>query len=380
MQAALRRFVTSRGLVTLVVTVLVIAVIALLFRDSQRPNPSPTEAAQVSTPVSAEQGTIQALQETIAAQTTPTKDPTVAGLEANSTNLAETIAAIQQQQAAIPTQQAVVQQPPPTQQVVVIQVTATPQIESIPTATPHDVLVPLPTATPQTVIVMATPMNTIPPSPTPQVVVVTATDNFGMTVEDFKVATSTPDTSSGVSSADNASSGGLSPFSPGGPSFGQYATDVTMPVGATGDCGRIWQATNGQNLAWTAVFCNWQITNPGPQMKWTLPTEAVISGSGTISFDLYRDLAASQSEHPDPYQVANAAKSPLGLGWFFRGANGDVCVNGNCKPLSAGKTFQLGFPPGMTGSYAIAITLDNGKVEFWQGEKQNSRDDWPLPI
>ncbi len=171
-------------------------------------------------------------------------------------------------------------------------------------------------------------------------------------------------------------------YTPGGEGFGEWATDVTLPSDdyEVDDCGRVWQATNLKNLPWTAVFCNWQ-TSDGDDLKiqWPHPTQMTVSGSGILEFDLWRDLAASNEVNPDPYTVANAGNSPLGLGWFAQGFNGTVCVNGECQILEGGGVYQLAFPADWDGHYDVRIVVDNGQVQFWQGEKWTSVDNWPLP-
>jgi hypothetical protein len=162
-------------------------------------------------------------------------------------------------------------------------------------------------------------------------------------------------------------------YEPGGESFGKTATDVTLPSGET-DCFRVWQATNLKNIAWTAIFCNWQASNPAPKQQWPHPMQLTVSETGTIEFDLYRDFADSGA-----YDVANAQNSPLGLGWFVQGFNGSVCVNGDCQDLSGGGVFQMSFPKNWRGHYHIKITANNGQVQFWQGERATSTDNWPLP-
>lgn len=167
-------------------------------------------------------------------------------------------------------------------------------------------------------------------------------------------------------------------YTPGGESFGQVGYDVTNPEGQTG-CFRVWQATNLKNTAWTAIFCNWKASSPAPKQQWPHPMQLTISGTGTVEFDLYRDLTASKDVSPDPYVVANAQKSPLGLGWFTQGYNGSTCVDGKCQDLSGGGVFQMNFPKDWTGHYHIVITVNNGQVQFWQGERVTSTDNWPTP-
>lgn len=174
------------------------------------------------------------------------------------------------------------------------------------------------------------------------------------------------------------------PFSyvPGGEGFGAWAMDVIAPEGRT-DCGRVWQATNGENLPWTAVLCGWKASNPAPKLQWPHATQLTVSGSGTIEFDLYRDMGAIQQMRDrkqtggDPYVVANAKKAELGLGWFVQGFNGSVCINGTCQNLNGGGVFQLGFPHSWAGHHHVVITVQDGQAQFWQGEKLTSVDTWP---
>jgi hypothetical protein len=169
-------------------------------------------------------------------------------------------------------------------------------------------------------------------------------------------------------------------YVPGGEGFGEWATDVKHPDGYPQDsCGRVWQATNLENLPWTAIFCNWQTSESAPKLQWPHPTQLTVSGEGTVAFELWRDLEASRTVSPDPYNVANVKKSTLGLGWFVQGFNAEVCVNGVCKNLNGGGVFQMSFPHDMTGMYKVVITVTNGQAQFWQGERLTSRDNWPLP-
>lgn len=162
-------------------------------------------------------------------------------------------------------------------------------------------------------------------------------------------------------------------YTPGGESFGKVGYDVTDPKGEEA-CFRVWQATNLKNLAWTALFCNWKASNPAPKQQWPHPTQLTISGTGTVEFDLYRDFA-----EPNAYDVANAQNSPLGLGWFTQGFNGTTCVNGQCQDLSGGGVFQMSFPKNWDGHYHVGITVHDGQIQFWQGERATNIDNWPLP-
>ena len=168
-------------------------------------------------------------------------------------------------------------------------------------------------------------------------------------------------------------------YTPGGESFGAWATDVVTPDGATQPCGRVWQATNLENLPWTAVLCDWKVSEIAPKLQWPHATQLTVSGDGIVSFELWRDLAASQEVTPDPYGVANAGNSPLGLGWFIQGFNGTVCVNDECQTLEGGGVYQVGFPSDLQGHYDIKVSVGNGQVQFWQGERLTTENNWPLP-
>lgn len=201
------------------------------------------------------------------------------------------------------------------------------------------------------------------------------------TITAFPTSTAQPTAQVILHAGNGTPVGNLPTFSylPGGESFGDTATDVVKPEGANGVCFRVWRATNLVNLPWTAVFCNWSASNLAPKQQWPHPTQLTVTGTGTIEFDLYRDLGASKSESPDPYDVANAQHSSLGLGWFTQGFNGTTCVNDVCQDLSGGGVFQMSFPRDMTGHYHIKITVNAGQVQFWQGERVTSTDNWPLP-
>lgn len=185
-------------------------------------------------------------------------------------------------------------------------------------------------------------------------------------------------------------------YLPGGEGFGQFATDVVLPQGynfVDGDCGRLWQATNLENLPWTAIFCRWAVSEPAPRIQWPHATQLTTTGTGSVSFLLFRDHGAvsqlqerGQYNGQDPYEVANAKDSPLGLGWFAQGFNGSICVDVNgqrtqesCISLNGGGVYQLNFPRDMQGYYLVTITANNGQVQFWQGERRTSTDNWPTP-
>lgn len=168
-------------------------------------------------------------------------------------------------------------------------------------------------------------------------------------------------------------------YTPGGEGFGKWATDVVHPDGyAQGECGRVWQATNLENLPWVSMFCRWQVSDPTPKLQWPHPTQLTVSGNGTVQFELWRDHGADSS-NPSPYDVANVKNSPLGLGWFVQGFNAEICVNGACQKLDGGGVFQIGFPEDFQGHYDIVITVTSGQANFWQGEKLTSVDNWPIP-
>lgn len=172
-------------------------------------------------------------------------------------------------------------------------------------------------------------------------------------------------------------------YVPGGESYGQVANDVTNPAGQS-NCLRVWQATNKVNLPWTFLLCNYQQSNPAPKQQWPHPTQFTVSGTGTVSFDLYRDQGAvaqlkqrGEYNGQDPYDVANAQKSQLGLAWEVQGFNATACIDGKCQDLNGGGVFQLGFPKDWTGHHHVVLTVNNGQLQFLQGEKVTSTDTWP---
>jgi hypothetical protein len=178
---------------------------------------------------------------------------------------------------------------------------------------------------------------------------------------------------------------GVFDYRPGGEGFGEVADDINCPEGLN-DCIRVWQATNLKNFAWTFGLANFQASDPAPKMQWPHPTQFTVTGTGVVEFDLFRDHGAIQQLRDrgqyngrDPYDVANAQNSPLGLGWFAQGFNGQICVNGECQELDGGGVFQLGFPRNMQGSYRVRLSVESGQLQFWQGEKFTTTDNWPLP-
>jgi hypothetical protein len=177
-------------------------------------------------------------------------------------------------------------------------------------------------------------------------------------------------------------------YEPGGESFGDWATDVTLSTAQAEIyedqeeevvCGRIWRATNLVELPWVSIFCNWETSKEPPELQWPHPTQLTVTGNGIVSFDLLRDLTASEEISPDPYDVANVTNSPLGLAWQVQGFNGAVCVNDVCQELSGGGVYQIPFPHDYEGAISVRIVVDDGQVQFWQGEKITSEDTWELP-
>jgi hypothetical protein len=192
---------------------------------------------------------------------------------------------------------------------------------------------------------------------------------------------------SNTADADNPALGGVEVFdyTPGGEGYGEVADDITCPEGLE-DCLRVWQATNLKNLAWTFGLANYQVSDPAPKQQWPHPTQFTVTGMGTVEFNLFRDHGAIDQLRErgiytgqDPYDVANAQNSPLGLGWFAQGFNAEICVDGECQELDGGGVYQLGFPKDMQGSYRIVLRVDNGQLNLWQGEKFTTVDNWPLP-
>ncbi len=172
-------------------------------------------------------------------------------------------------------------------------------------------------------------------------------------------------------------------YTPGGESYGKVGYDVVAPEGLVeGDCFRVWEATNLEDLPWTALFCNVNASE-GVRQQWPHPTELVVT-DGIVEFDLYRDLHAVEQLKErgqfveDPYDQA-LGEGKAGLGWFISGYNAEVCVNGECVDVSGGGTFQISFPRDFDGHYNIVIRAEEGQVRFWQGERVTITDNWPVP-
>ncbi len=172
-------------------------------------------------------------------------------------------------------------------------------------------------------------------------------------------------------------------YTPGGESYGQVAQDVTLPDGEDeGDCYRVWQATNLVDIPWTFLMCNIKATENMKQ-QWPHPTEFVVS-NGTVEFDLYRDLGAVAQLKSlgifteDPYNQA-LQNGKIGLGWFFSGFNGEVCIDGVCEVVDGGGTLQIDFPRDFGGHYHIELKADEGQIRMWQGARVTTTDNWLLP-
>lgn len=162
-------------------------------------------------------------------------------------------------------------------------------------------------------------------------------------------------------------------YLPGGEGVGKTATDVLNPEGRSG-CFRWWKATNLENLPWLVVFCNWQGTEPAPNVQVPHPSLWEFTKRGTISFELWQDHEAEGA-----YEAANVKNSQLGLGVFFKGTGSEVCVNGECQTLDGGGVFQAGFPEDWDGYHEVTVKVleDAGHVDMWVGEKLTSEDNWP---
>ncbi len=213
-------------------------------------------------------------------------------------------------------------------------------IASLPTATPEPNATPVPlTATPTPVISTST---SVPPAPT------TAPSSETFT------------------------------YVPGGPNYA-YPEDGAVEQVNDGWT-RIRQAANGQYLAWTfftRIHCDTAI---GEKLQWDSATKLNVFGPINCRIELKRDLESSLTIDPDPYVVANAKNSPLGLGWFITGI-GTVTVNRSTPvQLSGPGVKQLGFPGNWTGTWVIDLEVPaNGLVVMNQGEKLVPDDNWPLP-
>ena len=183
-------------------------------------------------------------------------------------------------------------------------------------------------------------------------------------------------------------------YIPGGEGTGAFASDVVFTPDqlgpydkastafvADGNCGRFWQATNGENLVWVPIFCN-IYASEGVGFQWTHAFEATIT-DGTVSFDLYRDQYASETVKAEPYKTANQKNSEYGLGWFFQG-HGRVCIGDGeattCRELDGTGVYQIAFPYDMPGFYHIDIEVAQGQdLHMWLGEILTPNDNWLMP-
>lgn len=174
-------------------------------------------------------------------------------------------------------------------------------------------------------------------------------------------------------------SGGAETFTyvPGGANY------AWPQAGAVEDVGNGWtrirQDANGQYNTWTffaRVACDREIGN---RLQWDSSTRLNVYGPISCKIEIKRDLDSSKSIVPDPYTVANAKASPLGLGWFIYG-QGDITVNGSPMTLDGPGVKQMAFPKNWTGTWVITANVPaNGLVILLQGEKITTPDTWPLP-
>jgi len=174
------------------------------------------------------------------------------------------------------------------------------------------------------------------------------------------------------------------PVAPGTFNYVPGGTNYAWPqVGAVEDMGdgwtRIRQDANGQFNAWTffvRVGCDREI---GDRLQWDSSTRLNVYGPISCKIEIKRDLDSSKTINPDPYTVANAKNSPLGLGWFIYG-QGDITVNGSAMTLNGPGVKQMAFPKDWTGTWVITANVPaNGLIVLVQGEKITTPDTWPLP-
>lgn len=165
-------------------------------------------------------------------------------------------------------------------------------------------------------------------------------------------------------------------YVPGGPN---YAWPQTGAEDVGNGWTRIRQAANGQFLTWNflvRIACDREI---GDHLQWDSSTRLNIYGPINCKVEIKRDLESSKTINPDPYNVANAKNSPLGLGWFIYG-QGDITVNGSAMTLNGPGVKQMAFPKDWTGTWVITANVPaNGLVVLLQGEKITTPDTWPLP-
>lgn len=169
-------------------------------------------------------------------------------------------------------------------------------------------------------------------------------------------------------------------YVPGGPNYAWPETGVEQ---LEDRWTRIRQAANGQFLPWTfltRIGCDREPLDA--QLQWDSATKLMIFGEIECKIELRRDLESADlvSPDPDPYDVANAKNSPLGLGLFISGV-GEVIVNdGDPVELKGPGVKQLNFPKDWEGIWKIELKVpENGVVVLNQGERITPNDNWPLP-
>lgn len=194
-------------------------------------------------------------------------------------------------------------------------------------------------------------------------------------------------------------------YTPGGRGYALAVTEI-KPEDMNGETGwtRVVQVLNEENLSWTTLV-NITIDAPEAVAKdvahwYEAKTLSLENPSGnttdiTVTVKLTRDTIATASAAPagcapcDPYKDANLKGSALGLGWFVKGGNADVTVNGAPANLADGTQvtemgkvgkLQMGYPPDFKGVYEIKIVLHpGGHVDLNEGEKLTAVDNWPVP-
>lgn len=252
-------------------------------------------------------------------------------------------------------------------------------VDKIPTAppvagatlTPTSTGTPAPTATPKVRYVQETVEV-----PVTKVVEVTKVIEVTATPELTATPTMTETVEAELAAKDGRPSptpGPLYSYVPGGDAYALETQD------AGGGCERIVTYTNEDNGPRTFLICNLKVSGDA-RIQWSHPVYAVIAGKGVVEFDLKRDLAASATIDPDPYDVA-ASGVPGGLAWFFLGGDGTWDVNGMTAKLRQIGAEQLPFPFKWDGTSHFKFTLnsDNSYVNFWQGERDTAKDTIPLP-
>jgi len=172
-------------------------------------------------------------------------------------------------------------------------------------------------------------------------------------------------------------------YVPGGPNYAWPGTGSDKGWEVLDDgWTRIRQAANGDFCPWTWLvrIGTDNFTALDQFAQWDSCVSLILGGPVTATVEIQRDLVSSSKIDPDPYVVANAKKSPLGLGWFVKGNGATVSLGGNSVAMNGLGVYQVPFPQDFGGVLSFEIQIAaNGQVVMNQGELFTTSNTWEVP-